>query len=258
MKYKLLILAFFFLVFTSCKSKKNVVANNTIEVVSAKKVINDHYEHTFNKETISANINAKYQDAKSSVSLNIKLRLEKDKTIWMSATKMGFPIAKIMITPTSVQYYEKLDKTYFDGDFSLLSSWLGTDLNFAKVQDLLVGQAVLNLKEEKYDIKITNNSYELKPKRLNDLYAILFFMNPGNHKLDKQQIQNPKKEQLLDISYPTYTEIEGEQFPKTIDIEVIDMKKITSVNLEYKLVEFNKELTFPFEIPEGYKKISLK
>jgi len=60
------------------------------------------------------------------------------------------------------------------------------------------------------------------------------------------------------ISYPTYKEIEGEQFPQNIDIMAINSKNSTTINLEYKSVEFNKELTFPFEIPSGYKKINLK
>jgi len=258
MKYKIILVLLIFLGVTSCKSKKNIVENNTIEVVSAKKLINKHYQLDFNQKTIDAKINTKYKDKNTSVSISIKMRLEKDKTIWISATKLNIPIAKLLITPISVQYYEKLDKTYFVGDFSLLSKWLGTELNFEKVQNLLLGQAVLNLKKGKYDVEIINNSYELKPKQGNNLYGILFFINPENYKLDKQEIRNPIKEQLLAISYPNYSEIEGEKFPKNIDIKVIDNKKLTSINMEYKSVEFNKKLTFPFKIPSGYKKISLK
>lgn len=258
MKYSFKIILLIFLVITSCKSNKEVTETNALQAVSTKKLISEHYAHTFNQETIDANLNASYEDAKASVSLNVKLRLEKDKTIWMSATKMGFPIAKIIITPTSVKYYEKLDKTYFDGDFSLLSKWLGQELDFQKVQNLLIGQALLNLKDGKYDVSIINNSYELKPKQSNDLYGILFFMNPKNHKLDKQEIRNVSKEQLLAISYPNYSEIKGEQFPQNIDIKVVENQKLTSINIEYKSVEFNKKLNFPFEIPAGYKQISLK
>ncbi len=258
MRYSLKMMLLIFLVITSCKTKKNVTEITTIEVVSPKELINDYYSRTFKKETISANLNANYEDSKSTVSFDIKLRIEKNKAIWMSATKLGFPVAKMLITPTSVRYYEKLDKTYFDGDFSLLSSWLGSELDFQKVQNLLIGQSVLNLKDGKYDVRIVNNSYELKPKQNNELFGILFLMNPVNFKLDGQEIRNLKKEQLLSISYPNYNEIEGEQFPKKIDIKVIEKAKLTSINIEYKSVEFNNNLTFPFEIPTGYKKISLK
>lgn len=258
MKYSLKIIVLFFLVLTSCKSKKNVTNTSGIKAVSTKKMIHNHYANVFDQQTIDAKLNVKYKGEKTSISINIKLRLEKDKTIWMSATKFGIPIAKVMITPTRVSYYEKLDNTYFDGDFSLLSNWLGTDLDYEKVQNLLLGQAVLNLKEGRYNSSVLNDSYQLVPKKKNDLFSILFFLNPKNFKLDKQEIRNPEKEQLLLVSYPNYQEIEGLQIPKNIEIVTIDDKSTTSIAIEYRSVELNKKLTFPFSIPNGYTEITLK
>lgn len=258
MNYKLIIIVFIFFGITSCKSKKNMTDSNTIEVVSTKKMIKNHYESGFDQQTIDAKLNAKYKDKKKSVSISIKLRIEKDKTIWMSATKFGIPIAKVMITPTRVSYYEKLENTYFDGDFSLLSKWLGTDLDYEKVQNLLLGQAVLNLKDGKYNSSIINKTYQLVPKKENDLFGILFFLNPKNFKLDKQEIRHPEKEQLLLVSYPNYQDIQGQQIPKNLDIVTIDEKKTTNIAIEYRSVELNKQLTFPFSIPSGFTEITLK
>jgi hypothetical protein len=75
-------------------------------------------------------------------------------------------------------YYEKLQRTYFDGDFSLLSKWLGAELDYEKVQNILLGQAVLNLKKGKYNSEIANNLYQLKPKKDVDLFGILFINHP--------------------------------------------------------------------------------
>ncbi|GGK39539.1 MULTISPECIES: DUF4292 domain-containing protein [Flavobacteriaceae] len=251
------IVLIFLLIFTSCKSNKNTVGSN-ISSISTKKIINNHYSSNFDQKTVNAKINAKYKDEKTSVSFSIKLRLEKDKTIWMSATKFGIPVAKVKITPSRVIYYEKMQRTYFDGDFSLLSKWLGTELDYEKVQNILLGQAVLNLKKGKYNSEIANNLYQLKPKKDIDLFGILFFMNPDNFKVNRQEIRNQEKQQLLSVSYPNYSKIKGEQFPKNIDIRAIDHKKITTINIEYRTVEFNERLTFPFSIPNGYKEISLK
>jgi len=247
-----------FLVFTSCKTNRNVVEINAIESISTKKIINNHYNSTFNQKTIDAKINAKYSDKNTSATITVKLRIEKDKTIWMSATKLGFPIAKVLITPTRVSYYEKLQGTYFDGDFSLLSKFLGTELDYNKVQNILLGQAILNLKKGDYNSKIDNMLYELYPKQDNELYGILFFMNPGNFKLNRQEIRNEVKKQLLSVSYSNYKKIKGEQFPENIDIRAIDNTNITTINLEYNSIAFNEKLTFPFSIPNGYKEISLK
>lgn len=258
MKYSLNILLLVLLVFTSCKSTKQTIGNDNINVVSTKKIISNHYENVFDQQTINAKLNTKYKDKNSSASISIKLRLEKDKTIWMSATKLGIPFAKVMITPTRVSYYEKLSKTYFDGDFSLLSKWLGTELDYEKVQNILLGQAVLNLRKGKYNSNILNKTYQLIPKKDDELFGILFFMNPDNFKLNKQEIRNPKKDEFLRVSYPNYQEIDGEQIPKNINIVAIDDNKITNINIEYRSVEFNKKLSFPFSIPSGYKEINLK
>ena len=55
--------------------------------------------------------------------------MEKDKVIWLSAP-LG--IARMMITPDQVAFYNKRDNTYFDGDYSLLSDFVGFDLDFLK------------------------------------------------------------------------------------------------------------------------------
>ncbi|WP_298285107.1 DUF4292 domain-containing protein [uncultured Lutibacter sp.] len=246
------------LIITSCKTNKNIADKSTVRDISTKKIINNHYHQNFNKKTVNAKISARYKDRKTSASITIKLRIEKDKTIWMSATKLGIPLAKVKITPTRVSYYEKLQRTYFDGDFSLLSKWLGTELDYEKVQNILLGQAVLDLKKGKYNSKIANNLYQLSPKKDNDLFGILFFMNPDNFKLNKQEIRNTEKQQLLIVSYPHYKEIKGEQFPENIRIRATDNKSITTINIEYRSVEFNQKLTFPFSIPNGYKEISLE
>ena len=229
-----------------------------IEDISTRKIISNHYDNSFHQKTVNANLNAKYSNDKMSTSINIKLRIEIDKTIWMSATKLGFPLAKLKITPDSVSYYEKLSGTFFDGDFSLLSEWLGTEMDYEKVQNILLGQAVLNLRKGKYDSKIDNQLYQLKPIKENELFGILFFLNPNNFKLNRQEILNTEKQQMFTVSYANYKEIKGQQFPESINIRAIDHQKLTTINIEYKSVEFNEKLTFPFEIPSGYKKISLK
>jgi hypothetical protein len=246
------------LALSSCKSKKSLTDMDSIEGITTKKIISNHYDNNFSQKTVNANLNANYSDSNMSTSINVKLRIDMDKTIWMSATKLGFPIAKVKITPDRVSYYEKLKGTYYDGDFSMLSKWLGTELDYEKVQNILLGQAVLNLRQGKYDSKIDNQLYQLTPIKENELFGILFFLNPDNFKLNRQEISNVEKQQLVSVSYANYKNIKGEQFPENINIRATDHQKLTTIEIEYKSVEFNEELTFPFEIPTGYKEITLK
>ncbi|MFA5300816.1 MAG: DUF4292 domain-containing protein, partial [Lutibacter sp.] len=94
MKHFLKIGILILLALTSCKSKKSLTNMDIIEDIPTRKIISNHYDNRFHQKTVNANLNAKYSNDKMSTSINIKLRIETDKTIWMSATKLGFPLAK--------------------------------------------------------------------------------------------------------------------------------------------------------------------
>ncbi len=74
--------------------------------------------------------------------------MEKDKVIWLSAT-LG--LARLMITPEKVQFYNKIDNEFFDGDYKLLSDFVGVELDFYKVQNILLGQTIFPLDDKSYN-----------------------------------------------------------------------------------------------------------
>ena len=243
--------------FTSCKTKK-VSTNTTIMSMSTKKIIKNHYSNSFEKKTIKARIKAKYQDKKNTQSLVIKLRMEKDKAIWMSGTMLGIPLAKVLITPNRVIYYEKIKKTYFDGDFKLLSNFLGTEVDFEKLQNLLIGQTIFDLTDKRYTSEVEGMSYLIEPKQQEELFDILFWLNPLSFKVNKQEVRQPIEQKKLSVSYTEYQKISDEIFPKTINLIAIDKTNRTLLDLEYRSVVFDDKVTFPFRIPSGYKEIKLK
>ena len=199
--------------FSSCKTKK-VATNTTVMSMSTKKIIKNHDSNSFDKTTIKARVKAKYQDKKTTQSLNIKLRMEKDKAIWMSGSYLGFPVAKVLITPDRVLFYEKLKKTYFDGDFSLLSNFLGTEVDFKKLENLLIGQTILDLKDKRYSSEVEGISYLIEPKRQEELFDILFWLNPSTFKVDKQEVRQPIEQKKLSVSYTEYQKYLAKYFLK--------------------------------------------
>ncbi|MCK5637268.1 MAG: DUF4292 domain-containing protein, partial [Flavobacteriaceae bacterium] len=88
----------FLLLLTSCKSTKDT--SNNIANLSAKNVIKKNNEVRFDKTKIKASLLVKYQGKADLPNLNASMRLVKDSVIWLSFSKLGFPIAKLMITPT--------------------------------------------------------------------------------------------------------------------------------------------------------------
>lgn len=245
------------LVITSCKTK-SAVTGTTAKPMTANKLIKNHYTNTFNQETLTAKMKVKYRGKNDLPGVTASMRIKKDEAIWISLSKLGFPVAKALITNDKVSYYEKINKTYFEGDFTLLSSWLGTELDFEKVQNLLLGQAILNLREDKHEVRLNDSYYELTPKSNRELFDILYLLHPQNFKLIKQQVTQPEKKNVLSVDYSKYERIDSEFFPKAVLITASDEKYTTTINVEYRSVEFNKPVSFPFSIPNGYKEIELK
>ena len=241
----------------ACKSAK-VNKPSTNLGMSAKNVIKNHYAKDFDKETINARLKIKYIGRSSMPSVTASMRVKKDETIWISLSKLGFPIGKLLITPERVSYYEKINRTFFEGDFTLLSNWLGTELDFQKVQNLILGQAILDLKKDKFDLDLDQNKYRLKPKVESDLYNILFLINPDNFKLNSQQISQKDQAKTLTINYSDYETIDNQIFPKEIHIAARDSKQLSTVDVNYRSIAFNGPVSFPFSIPSNYTRIELK
>lgn len=244
-----------FLVVFSCKSNK-VLTGGTIDTkLSTKSIIKAHYQNQIDFKTLSGKMKIEYSDGESTQSVGVSLRMKKDKAIWLSAP---FGMVKAYITPERVSFYNKLENEYFDGDFSYLSNLLGTELDFEKVQNLLLGQALFNLREGKYELEIVDKKYQLKPRKSIALFKTLFQIEPKNFKIATQQLAQPFKNRLLEISYKNYQKINKWTLPNEIEITAIDKGDKNTINIEYRNIEFDHQLSFPYKIPKGFKEIVLK
>jgi hypothetical protein len=257
-KYIILLLVPVFMI--SCKSKAVAVQNNTNEVVEAttdKKAIEKHYDNKLDFSTLYIKANAKYVDEKQSQNVTAEIKIEKDKQILVSVRFLGITMAKALITPTSVSYYEKINSTYYDGDFSSLSKWLGTELDYSKVQNLLVGEALDDLRKGKYTQTIVENLFRLEDEKDAKLKKT-FFLEPEKYLLQKEQISQPSENRMLEINYSNNRVFDQGTIPTTIEINAVQPKGKTDIDLNYTNISFNEELSFPYSVPSGYKKVIIK
>ncbi|MEP2279842.1 DUF4292 domain-containing protein [Maribacter sp.] len=251
-KYVLLMVVIAFM--ASCKSTK-VISGGTVDAkLSSKSVIKAHYQNEAGFKTLAGRVKINYSDGESSQGVSVSLRMEKDKAIWMSAP-LG--IVKAYITPDRVSFYNKLENEYFDGDFSYLSELLGTEVDFSILQNLLTGQAIVDLREEKYDIGVSADTYRLTPKEQGTLYKTLFQIEPQNFKMALQQLSQPADKRLLEIAYKNYQSIDKEVLPNEIMVKAISKDKENTIGLEFKNLELNGKVNFPYSIPKGFKEIEL-
>lgn len=253
---RILLLIFVLATFlSSCKSAKT--GANLDGGINSAELVNLHKNTEPRFTTLASRVNVNYDDGKSSQSLTVSLRIIKDETIWVSASILGISIARLLITPDKVSYYETINKTYFDGDFSLLSSWLGVDVDFLMVQNILMGQAVFPVSSNKYEASVFGSNYRLTPKTQHQLFKHIFLVNPANNRMASQQIVQEEEQRVLTVDYAAYQNAGLFLFPKEIRLNAIEKNDQTRIILDFRTVDINPEVTFPFRIPGGYDQIIL-
>ncbi|MEM9363245.1 MAG: DUF4292 domain-containing protein [Bacteroidota bacterium] len=253
MKYSVFFLLIVLLTY-GCKSTKNVIGGEADGSISTKKIIANHYDNQEEFKTLRGRVKIDYSNGKDSQGISVTLRMEKDKVIWISAP-LG--VVKARITPDKVSFYNKLQGEYFDGDFRYLSELLGTELDFTSVQNLLLGNAISDLRKERFNSKILDGNYELEPKKAGILFSLLFQLEPKNFKIASQEVNQAKENRFLSAEY-TYQDISGKVFPNSVNVVALDKGSKTTIDLSFRNLELDRPLNFPYKIPKGYNEIILK
>lgn len=252
-KYSYIILGLVLLFFFNCKSTR--VAGNTSNLnLSSKQLIKENAKQTPNFKTLQSKLKITYIEGEKSQTHSVNIRVKKDEVIWMSA---ALSIVKAQITPDKVSFYNKLDNTYFEGDFSYLSELLGTDLDFQKVQNLILGESLFDLNETPYKVSVDEGAYLLQPKEQQELFDLFLRIDASLFKIKSQEISQSKEFRNLVIEYLSHQEVGKQILPERIKVVAVEANEEAIINLEFKSVKLNEELRFPFKIPSGYTAIEL-
>lgn len=244
------------LLFLGCKSTKIVQSSETLDSkMSVKQIVKNHNKLQSKFNTLQGRLKVEYIQGDRSETHTLTLRMENDKTIWVNAF---LNMVRVKITPDRVRFYNKLDNTYFDGDYALISEFSGADLQFKNLQNLLLGEAIFNLKPKEFTKTTHPNSYMLTPKQPNALFDLLYLINPTYFKLDAQQLSQSLEKNVLKIQYRSYQKVDGLVLPENMAITATNTNEQTTLNLNIKSVSLDQPLRFPFNIPKGFKAIELK
>ena len=255
--YRFLILIPAFIVFAACKTVAVLPTNTPIKKVDIA-ALATKIKSTYPKvNKLRSRIRAVYDDGKRQQQIIIQLRLEEKKAIWMSAS-MVIPIAKLLITQEGVSFYEKFQKNYFVGNFDLINAPLNTSFSYDDVEKLLLGKPFLDPSEGKWKQISNPQYYILIPQGSKSGLQPTLFFDPTTFLLKEQRFLIPGSMQNLTIKYMNHQRIQGEYLTQQIEISLSGREENQQITLEFTRTDLPGTLSFPFEIPEGYKQISLE
>jgi hypothetical protein len=131
-----------------------------------------------------------------------------------------------------------------------VSSFLGLELNYNQIQNLLLGQAVRPVEIESSDLESFEGYFQISTNYEGD-FAQKILVDAKTFKL-KQQLLNKDEKQIM-ITYENYQIIDGMSFPEDIIIIAGDGMEKISLTLNYRSISLNDDLRFPFTIPNNFE-----
>ncbi|HOZ30451.1 MAG TPA: DUF4292 domain-containing protein [Bacteroidales bacterium] len=94
-------------------------------------------ENTFNFNNLTLKFSAEIFAGESSETFSGIIRMQKDSIMWISLRSYNIEGARIVITNDSVKYLNRLDNTYYLGDFSFFTEKFQIDLDYNAIQSIL-------------------------------------------------------------------------------------------------------------------------
>ena len=207
-------------------------------------------------------------EKKSKTNLNGQLRILKDSIIWISLSPaLGIEAARLVLTQDSIKFINRLDKTYFIGDFNFVNQIFGTTVDFDMVQAIITGNDMENYEDEKfrgsidqleYKLTATNRLKRKKILKQTDTPNVLvqnIWLDPSTFKITRINLKEFNDENIkLQASYTDFEAINNQLIPLSIQFEIHGGKKF-DLFFNYSKIEMDNQLSFPFKVPDSFNKM---
>ncbi|RYY49805.1 MAG: DUF4292 domain-containing protein [Chitinophagaceae bacterium] len=205
-------------------------------------------------ETFSAKIKVDVEAKDNVPELTANLRMIKDSVIWVSlqATFLNIEAYRVRITKDSVILLNKLEKEVQYRSLDYLQEVTQIPFDFKTIQDMLIGNPVF-FSDTMATVKRKDD--QVLVYAVGNLFKNLLTIRGANSQLEHSKLDDidVNRNRTASISYNDYEIINGKPFSNRRQIIVTEKNRI-DIKLNFKQVEFNKELSVAFSVPKNYKR----
>lgn len=180
-----------------------------------------------------------------------------DSIIYCNINIAGIEIVRLVLTPEKLIYVNKLNKTYYLGDYTFFNSIAGLPVTFDMVQAIMNGKDFKNfdtifniIEDENQTILQTNSRKEKK----SNLYLIQKITLDNHYQIVENLMTVKSNLRNISLQYTDYILVEMVPFFNSFQIESSEL----SINLHLKNIKFNTPGPTSITIPESFSFIEIK
>jgi hypothetical protein len=270
-KYFLFILFSIFLstlFFYSCSTQKKSI-KAPIKEEGADYLFEKLKQNELKFDWFTAKISVNYTNKGESNSFNGQLRILRDSVIWLSFTPLlGIEVFRIIITNDSVKFINRINNTYFSGDYDYVNKFLNTNIDFDVLQSFMIGNDLSFYENGKFKASLDGGQYKLSTAERSKLKKFVrnsqeqlkiliqnIWIDPETFKITRADVKEIRKQNLrLEANYSLFEKVEEQLFPHEVNFDIYAEKNI-HVFVEFSRININTPQLFPFRIPPSYRQV---
>jgi Domain of unknown function (DUF4292) len=205
-----------------------------------------------NFETCKIKSKVTFNSPKLRQTIPVTIHVKKDSIIWISVSLM-LEVARINITPDTIQILDKLNRKYYSTSFKSLSKMFEFDVDFQILQSALLGN--LPIKPNLNDLYFEEaKNFRLSQKRKNVTFENKF--DKDNMKLFLVEAKDSVSKAQMELSFKNYVKESDFFVPNLIQLLFIGGQNGEKTNIDFEHSKFDfldRNLRFPFNVPKGYE-----
>lgn len=205
--------------------------------------------HALDCSSMSAKAKMNYKGDGKDLDFTAHIRLKKDSVIWVSVVLGGIiQVARAIITPDSFKAILNTERKAFVGPVSRVKEVLPEGLDFYTLQNLLLGNRILNTDS----VLSVNDASPLRISFVRNVYTEQCVFPRETALLVQSLLTISDQSMRLQHDLSGYQVFADRQFSTQRKIQMTRPEQQVFVNIEFSQVEFNGELSFPFNVPKNY------
>ena len=185
---------------------------------------------------------------------NTNIRLRRDSVIWMNVKKVSVEAGRVLITPDSLYFINRLDNQYAITSLAYARERLGLPGDFGQLQDLLLGNPVFIV--EDLVAKVLQDRYRLSGE--NRRFEAEYYLD-GDYRLRRFVNQEPALARQLRAELDDYRPVDSTRafsHLRQFTLYSPDSDRV-ELELEWSKLELDVPKSLPFRIPPRYERLDL-
>ncbi len=241
------------LLFSGCASSRKVAKKAPKEVTSDF-LLSKLVTQQVNASWMTARARISYSDEYMSVNANATIQMQRDSFLWVAVKKLGFEVARAMITPDSIYLIDRINNEYLVRDLNYIGQKYNLPADFSALQAIVLGNPIF-FTTNGLQAEVENDGYHLFGR--NDEMESHYRMGGEEFRLRSMVFNDFRnhRDVLLDLEeYAQITENQNFSYLRNLELDSRETGKL-SIGIRFSDVEFNVPKQIRFDVPERYTRV---